>query len=201
MSSGQLTPSIIVMPSDGGYGQGTFYMDWYDGTGNFEQYFLYDLVIDIDKNYRTLKDTSKRVVCGLSMGGFGAFSLALRNPGLFGAAASLSGWLISTRHLSDQFSRSEVSRLVGPLYGPHAQAHDLQLVARSILTSELRPALYLNCGQGDYLFAMNEDFHHHLDQIGYEHTYEEFEGGHTWDYWKEHLPDALKFFQAYFRSC
>jgi putative tributyrin esterase len=199
IGSGQLVPSIVVMPSDGGYGQGTFYMDWYDGTGNFEQYFLYDLVSDIDKQYRTISSARERVICGLSMGGFGAFSLALRNPDWFGAAASLSGGLVSSHHLVDQFSRSEVSRMIGPLNGPYAQAHDPQLVANLRMQDERRPALYLNCGRGDYLFAMNEDFHRHLDAIGYVHTYEQFEGEHKWEYWKEHLPDALRFFQSYFQ--
>lgn len=32
-SQSKLRESIIVMPSDGGYDIGTFYADWYDGSG------------------------------------------------------------------------------------------------------------------------------------------------------------------------
>jgi putative tributyrin esterase len=200
IGSGQLAPSIIVMPSDGGYGHGTFYMDWYDGTGNFEQYFLYDLVPEIDKQFRTIASFRHRVLCGLSMGGFGAFSLTLRNPDLFGAAASLSGALGSSAHITDSYVRSEVTRMIGPVLGPYAQEHDPQIMASLIMKDEQRPSLYVNCGRNDYLYAMNLDYHKYLQLIGYEHMYEEFEGEHTWEYWTEHLPDALKFLQSYFQK-
>jgi putative tributyrin esterase len=195
--SKELTPSIVVMPSDGGYGQGTFYMDWYDGSGNFEQYFIYDLVPEIDKQFRTIANLGQRVICGLSMGGFGAFSLSLRNPNLFGAAASLSGGLASSVHVAESYSRSEITRMIGPVNGPHAQQYDPQLAANLRIIDEFRPALYLSCGTDDYLYGMNKDYHTHLQNIGYEHTYEEFEGEHNWDYWTKHLPDALKFLQSY----
>ncbi|MDF2963813.1 MAG: putative esterase [Paenibacillus sp.] len=198
MASGLLRKSIVVMPNDGGYGQGTFYMDWYDGTGNFEEYFIYDLIPDIDKHYRTINDRRYRTVCGLSMGGFGAFSLALRNPGLFGAAASLSGVLSSTAYAADNFSRRDVGRMIGPVLGPYAQEHDLQLCASGRLLDPQKPALYFDCGTGDFLYQMNADYHRHLDTIGYEHTYQEFPGEHTWEYWTEHLPDALSFIESHF---
>ncbi|WP_240418673.1 alpha/beta hydrolase [Paenibacillus periandrae] len=197
MNNGELIPSIVVMPSDGGYGQGTFYMDWYDGTGNFEQYFIYDLVPEIDRHYRTIDSSVQRVLCGLSMGGFGAVSLALRHPERFGAAASLSGGLVSSQHLKDQFARSDVGRMIGPLHGPYAESYDPQLVANLRMQDGRCPALYMNCGTSDYLYTMNQDFHQHLKTIGYTHTYEQFEGEHNWTYWKEHLPDALRFIQSY----
>jgi putative tributyrin esterase len=197
IAEGELSPSIVVMPSDGGYGQGTFYMDWYDGSGNFEQYFIYDLVPEIDKQFRTTAEYRQRVIGGLSMGGFGAFMLALRNPDLFGAAASLSGGLASSVHVAESYSRSEITRMIGPVYGPHARAYDPQLVAGLRVKDARRPALYFNCGRNDYLYGMNADYRTHLLNIGYEHTYEEFEGEHNWDYWTRHLPDALKFLQAH----
>lgn len=200
IASSQLRKSIVVMPSDGGYGHGTFYMDWYDGTGSFEQYFIYDLIPDIDKHYRTIKEPQARAVCGLSMGGFGAFSLSLRNPGLFGAAASLSGALTSTAFIADNFSRSDVGRITGPVQGPHAQAHDLQLCASLRVKDEQKPALYFDCGTADFLYTMNASYHEHLTKIGYDHVYREFPGEHTWEYWTEHLPDALSFIEEYFGS-
>ncbi|TDF99625.1 alpha/beta hydrolase [Paenibacillus piri] len=200
MSSCQLRKCIVVMPNDGGYGQGTFYMDWYDGTGNFEQYFIYDLMPDIDKNYRTIQDMRSRAVCGLSMGGFGAFSLSLRNPGLFGAAASLSGALISGANVADNFARRDVGRMTGPVEGPHAKSYDLHRCASRRVSDMQRPALYFDCGTEDALHHMNADYHRHLDRIGYAHTYREFPGEHTWDYWTEHLPDALGFIEQYFGS-
>ncbi|WP_028548255.1 alpha/beta hydrolase [Paenibacillus sp. UNC451MF] len=200
MQEGSLRKSIVVFPSDGGYGLGTFYMNWYDGTGQFEDYLIYDLLPEIDKHYRTIPDRAHRVISGLSMGGFGAFSLSLRHPELFGAAASLSGAMTSTGLISVQYARSDISRMIGPLHGPYAQQYDLQKLADTQLTNDQRPALYFNCGTEDYLYSMNAAYHEHLDRIGYQHEYEEFSGEHTWDYWTQHLPDALGFLEASFKQ-
>ncbi|PZE21791.1 alpha/beta hydrolase [Paenibacillus xerothermodurans] len=197
MSSGELRPSIVVMPSDGGYGHGTFYVDWYDGSGNFEQYFLYDLIPEIDQKYRTVANRSHRAVCGLSMGGFGSFSLTLRHPDTFGAAASLSGALISNHFVSEQVAQSEAARIIGPPRGQHALNYDLYVRANERVNEPDQPQLYFSCGTSDYLYSLNTAYHHHLDAIGYAHVYEEFDGAHTWEYWTEHLPDALRFIESY----
>ncbi len=85
-AEGKLPECIVVMPSDGGYGHGTFYMDWYDGTGNFEQYIICDLIPFIDSTYRTIASREGRAVCGLSMGGYGAVMLALKKIRRFSEA-------------------------------------------------------------------------------------------------------------------
>ncbi len=46
-------------------------------------------------------------------------------------------------------------------------------------------------GVDDELIGYNREFHDHLDTIGLEHTYLEYPGAHTWDYWDEHVPEAL----------
>ncbi|MFE5317415.1 alpha/beta hydrolase [Paenibacillus sp. NPDC056579] len=200
MDEGTLRKCIVVMPNDGGYGTGTFYVNWYDGTGNFEDYMLYDLVGEIDKAFRTIPDREHRAVCGLSMGGFGAFSLALRNPEVFGAAVSLSGALTSTELIGPQYARSDISRMIGPLNGPYAQSLDLQKLAEHRLHDAHPPALYFHCGTEDYLYSMNEAFHAHLNRIGYTHRYETYSGEHNWDYWTGHLARSLSFMDSFFAA-
>lgn len=198
IQSGELRECIVVMPSDGEAGHGTFYMDWYDGTGNFEQYFVYDLVPYIDRHYRTVADRNHRVIAGLSMGGFGSCYLALRHPDLFGAAASLSGALGSVSSMEEKmFDRSQFPRMTGPAAGPYARERDLHLLASKEAANPQRPSIYFNCGTEDYLFAMNTSFKQHLDSIGYAYEYESFPGVHNWDYWTEHLPDALRFLESW----
>ena len=48
-----------------------------------------ELVPFVDARYDTLP--GRRAVCGKSSGGFGALHFAMRRPGLFVAAASISG--------------------------------------------------------------------------------------------------------------
>lgn len=199
IASGELRECIVVMPNDGGYGHGTFYVDWYDGTGNFEQYFIHDLMPFIDANFRTKTDPAYRAVAGLSMGGFGAFSLSLRHPRLFGSAASMSGALGMIGQLpSYDFSRSDWARMIGPQRGDYARAHDLAVLSEARLREGNGPALYFDCGKDDYLYQMNLHFKSHLDSIGYAYEWAEFSGEHNWEYWKEHLPDSLRFFEGRF---
>ena len=195
----RLGECIAVMPGDGGYGQGTFYMDWYDGTGRFEQYITDDLVPFIDTEFRTLAAKETRAVAGFSMGGFGAFSLALRRPDLFGSAASISGALGSVLGMSaKEFARSDFPRMTGPASGPYARERDLYVLAARRLGEGTAPSLYFNCGSEDYLLGMNRYFFGHLGEIGYPHRYEEFPGDHGWPYASSHLADVLLFFEESF---
>jgi putative tributyrin esterase len=201
IESSELSKCIVVMPNDGGHAHGTFYSDWYDGSGNFEQYFIDDLIPYIDTMYRTRPQRESRAIAGLSMGGYGSIMLALRNPDLFGAAASLSGALGSIGKLKQmEFDRSNFGQMYGPLRGAYAKGYDLHVLAslRMENVNEPKPQLYFNCGTEDYLYGYNVDFHRYLSEIGYEHEYEEYAGEHNWEYWTLHLSDALSFLGKHF---
>lgn len=194
---GSLRDAIFVFPSDGGLGDGTFYLDWYDGSGRFEQYFLYDLVSGVDRSFRTIRDKWSRALVGLSMGGYGAFMLSLRHPDLFGIGASLSG---AFGDLEGYMQPHAAARLLGPKGGPYAKQYDVMELSASRIDDPQRPYLYMDCGRDDTLvYPHNVRLHEHLSSIGYTHVYQEFAGGHTWEYWKEHLPDALRFVENCFR--
>jgi len=51
----------------------------------YEDYIARDLVRHVDSTYRTLADRRHRGIAGLSMGGFGAVTLALEHPDVFSA--------------------------------------------------------------------------------------------------------------------
>ncbi|HWC33301.1 MAG TPA: alpha/beta hydrolase family protein [Mycobacteriales bacterium] len=92
-----LPPMITVMPDGGVEG---FYTDWY-GTDidqpaeqvapGWATFDLHELVPFVDRHYRTRAGRAGRAIAGLSMGGFGATSLAARAPGTFAAVGSFSG--------------------------------------------------------------------------------------------------------------
>ncbi|MCZ8515915.1 alpha/beta hydrolase family protein [Paenibacillus filicis] len=200
MRSGSLRESIIVMPSDGGYGHGTFYVNWYDGSGRFEDYILYDLIPAIDREFRTIASAEHRAVCGLSMGGYGAFVLSLRNPDVFTAASSIAGALTATSQLTEDMLRTDVCRMIGPVQGPFAKELDLHVLAARRVKEEKKPALHFNCGKSDYLYPLNVAYKSLLEQIRYPHEYMEFEGEHNWDYFGKHLTEALDFIERQFAA-
>lgn len=83
---------IVVMPDGGPAG-------WYSNPkqqavpSNYETFHIDQLIPWIDQNYRTLGKDRSRGVVGSGMGGFGALKYAAKHPALFGAVASLSGFV------------------------------------------------------------------------------------------------------------
>lgn len=197
VGSGKLRDAILVMPNDGGYNRGTFYVNWYEGANcRFEDYILHDLVKFIDTKFKTVAAPQARVIAGDSMGGYGAAMLALRHPDVFGAAASLSG----NMQVLQTLRHDEVAPMYGPVDGPYARQYDLAALAEQAVHSPVRPRLYFDCGVDDFLYPTNLFFERHLLDIGYPHLFQRFPGDHDWAYWKEHLRDAFVFFESHFKA-
>jgi S-formylglutathione hydrolase FrmB len=53
------------------------------------------------------------------------------------------------------------------------------------------PALAFDCGVDDHLLDDSRRFHAKLESLGLPHEYREHAGAHTWDYWDEHVREAL----------
>ncbi|GAA3843351.1 alpha/beta hydrolase [Streptomyces phyllanthi] len=84
---------LAVMPSSGPTGIPT---DWWNYGRNLPDYetFHVDEVMELLRT--TYRAGTRRVVAGVSTGGYGAFAFAARRPGVFAAAASYSGILDTT---------------------------------------------------------------------------------------------------------
>ncbi len=79
---------ILVMPDAFTRLGGSQYVNS-SATGRYADHVAEELVSFVDGSYPTLDGA--RGVCGKSSGGFGALHLAMRYPGVFRAAASISG--------------------------------------------------------------------------------------------------------------
>lgn len=134
---------------------------------------------------------------GLSMGGYGAFKLALNCPSQFAAAASLSGALgtdlakrLTGEH--DENRRRELFDTFGEPARFTGSVNDLPAVARRLAeTGQQRPVLYQCCGTEDFLYDDNVAFRDLLRSLGYEVTYEEEPGSHEWAYWDAKIQRVL----------
>jgi len=58
-------------------------------TGNWEDFFLSDLVPYVDANFRTLTGQDSRGIAGDRMGGYGAIRFGMRHPEVFGSVYAL----------------------------------------------------------------------------------------------------------------
>ncbi|MGM0509251.1 MAG: alpha/beta hydrolase, partial [Fusobacteriota bacterium] len=81
---------VIVVSLDGyGYLPGSFYVNS-PVMGNWEDYVINDIIGYIDGNYRTIDSKEGRAISGISMGGFGALNLAMKNSDMFNLVYSFS---------------------------------------------------------------------------------------------------------------
>lgn len=134
-------------------------------------------------------------VAGLSMGGYGAFKLALRHPSRFAAAASLSGALDKARRTAASPSEwtPELEDCFGKLDELAGSEHDVFHLARKVAQRQrLRPRLYVCCGTEDFLYQDNVRFRKHAKGLGLDLTYEEGPGEHEWGYWDKQIQKVLE---------
>jgi S-formylglutathione hydrolase FrmB len=89
IAKGIAAEMIIVLPNGRNAYLGSFYTNS-AVTGNWEDYVYRDVVNYVDGHYRTLAKASSRGIAGHSMGGYGAFVIAMKHPDIFGATYALS---------------------------------------------------------------------------------------------------------------
>jgi diacylglycerol O-acyltransferase / trehalose O-mycolyltransferase / mycolyltransferase Ag85 len=141
------TEALIVMP-EGGYTG--FYSDWLTGPA-WETFHLTELRRLLEHDYRA---GQRRVIAGLSMGGFGALSYAARHPGMFRAVASFSGVAHSTYDTATTAAIREIVASTGAdpdaLWGdPVADADTWAAHNPYELARRLRVPVYLSSGNGE----------------------------------------------------
>ena len=138
----------------------------------------------------------ENMVAGLSMGGYGAFKLALRCPENYAAAASLSGALDLAGHESDE-GQERAGRDIELVFGPDVAIRDtdddLFACARKLVASGApQPRLYQWCGTEDFLYQDNVRFHELARELDLNLTYEDSPGDHQWSYWDQQIQRVLE---------
>jgi putative tributyrin esterase len=185
-------PIIIVMPDAGD--------SWYVNSASvpqdkFEQYIIRDIIGEVDQHWRTLRSPHRRAIAGLSMGGYGAVKFALKFPGSFGFAGSISGAFNAAQpELAE--SRADLAPSLVSAYGPSKSAvraeNDIYQLADHVTASAI-PYVYLDCGNRDVSFLQsNRNLAAKFSERKIAYEYHETPGAHTWQYWDERLPDLLK---------
>jgi len=135
-------------------------------------------------------------VAGNSMGGYGAFKLALRRPELFAAAASLSGALdaaeLAGREEAGPFRRDELREIFGDPGKVAGGKNDLfHLARRAAESGQPLPRLWQCCGTEDELYEANLRFRDLARELSLDLTFEEHPAGHNWAYWDQVIPRVL----------
>jgi S-formylglutathione hydrolase len=187
----------------------------------YEDYVVQDVLAWVDATYRTRQGRGARGVGGLSMGGLGALSLAMRHPDVFSVAVSHSGAVSLLYAGPHPFAPGRVVQLsdlaawggggevrvpgmpdwVRRIYGPDLagwRAHDPATLAASLRDGRL--ALSFDAGAEDWLGYDDEALYlaEVLTAAGVSHEVTIVPGGdHDDRYFETRVDDALAFFAAH----
>ena len=186
--------AAIICP-EGGL---SFYTDMAYGEP-FYSHITQELIGQTRRMFHLSEKREDTFIAGISMGGYGAYSIALRNPEIFGGAASLSGALdmCCEENLSDESNAPFFRSVWGDDYRNTLPGSDGDLFAladRLSKSGKPLPRLYQMCGTNDFLLEANRKFRDFIQGKGFEHVYSEPEGTHEWGLWDRVTPDVLNFF-------
>lgn len=176
----------------------SFYNDMVHGLKYWQ--FISEEVPALARDLFSLSSARKHnFVGGLSMGGYGAFKLALTYPDRFAAAASLSGALdlpevvrVKKNEPDNKEWIKEMHTVFGDLSKVPGSRHDLFALARKAARAPVKPRLYQCCGTEDELYPDNIRFRDAVQKLPLDLTYEEGPGEHNWAYWDKMIQRALE---------
>jgi enterochelin esterase-like enzyme len=199
IKEGKMPPMIIVTPD----GFKSFYMNAADGSMNYEDFFIKELIPHIEKTYKAKTEKRFRGIAGLSMGGYGSLLYALKYPHLFVAAAPLSVAIWTNNdfeNMSETMYGSYFASVIGKnLKGkerltPHWFANSIFSIIDKKTTEELSAVKYwIDCGDDDFLTIGNAQLHISLTNKKVAHEFRMKDGIHSWTYWRMGVIDGLSF--------
>ena len=180
----------VVMP--------TTHLGWYTDMAVGNRYWTFiseELPVICRSFFKGLSDRREdNFAAGLSMGGYGALKLGLNAPDKFAAVASLSGGLDMMEHVKREGGTSPFwTSVFGSPEKAEGSENDLFAQAKKLKASgKPLPKVYMWCGTEDFLYDSNVRMRDHLQDLGYDLTYEESPGDHQWKYWDEKIQTVLK---------
>lgn len=186
IDAGRIRPMVLAMPSDGLFGDGSGYFA-HNGV-DYEGWIVNDVVRCVQDVVPELSVDSPLFIAGLSMGGFGALRLAAKHGSRFVAASAHSAFT-EAAHLCSFLK-------VAPAVYGNASQEELGIIHWMKSNRECLPRIRFDCGLNDDFLPLNRQLHRAMNDLSIDHVYEEYRGGHTWDYWKLYIEKTLLFFEA-----
>lgn len=183
---------VAVMAS----AENSFYQDMYHGKA-FYTFFTEELVEYVRTLFPVSRKRENTMIAGLSMGGYGAWYLALKRPDLFSKAASMSGAVdIEACYQGGQNGSIDSPFQWNMIFeNPRELGHsdaDLFTLAEKDLTEGTLPELHQSCGTRDFLIEMNRNTYEKMKHMGIKVEYEEVpEHMHNWDFWDLEIQKVL----------
>lgn len=171
----------VFMP----FGARSFYTDMKYG-GGYYTHIAKEVPLFAESLFNIPKGRSKWYVAGLSMGGYGALKIALKENEFFAGGAALSP---VTKLDDHRFPETLI-----PVFGEELIIPDdenLFALTSKFNKRENNPRLIVIDGKSDFMFNNYLEFLQHMDKLDYDFIHKEYEGEHNWDFWDEHITEIL----------
>lgn len=176
-------------------GDSSYYMNEAESPANkYEDYFLREVIPDVESRLPAAGDRAHRAVVGVSAGGFAAVKLALARPELFAFAGAISPALdVPSRRFSvRRWSQSmRFQQIFGKDGSETRRAADPFVLAKT--TDPARaPYLYVTAGENEPLREPITRFAAMLMAHGFAYEFHTKPGGHDWGEWDAQVPGCME---------
>ncbi len=172
----------VVMPC----GHRSFYTDMKYG-GKYFTYVAKELPAKMREFFNISDKREDNFVAGLSMGGYGAMKVGLRECDNFCAIGSLSAVM--------DIKLRDFDEVLVPVFGTQMEIpdeDDLFYLVNKQKDNPNRPRIFVGVGTQDGLLEGNHRMRDELEKLGYDMVYRESEGNHNWAFWDEYIQYVLK---------
>lgn len=177
--------------------------------GMFEDSFMKEIVGYVDKHYRTKAEKPYRAIAGLSLGGLHTKYISLNNPesfdyiGLFSAQTSnmIDKNVSSIKSIGEAWNSlknnlpfiggGKIDKAISKYTSDALYVYDNEDAKLKTLFAEPPKLYYIAVGKDDFVKKLNDDYRKKLTGNDYAFTYNETDGGHTWENWRKYLVDFL----------
>lgn len=187
---------IVVMPE--------VYNGFYINNTHGFDYFTYiseELPIKIANFFPISLKREDTFIMGNSMGGYGAFRIAMAKPAQYAAAVSFSGILgLDIHNNIFQFTNRDM-KTIENVFGLEESFEEsenslLYLAKKLDACDDVKPRLYHFCGKEDNItYSEGLKFIEFVKKnTSLTVRYEESSGGHNWLFWNTYIEKAFEFF-------
>jgi S-formylglutathione hydrolase FrmB len=198
-AAGKIGEFIVAVP----YGANSFYLNGKDGT-RYEDAIVKDFIPFVDKTYRTTAMPRERVIEGISMGGYGALTIAFKHPEMFVAVAAHCAAVFEElpkppTSATDQrgaYRYQIASKIFGAPPDPQFFSTNNPLDLAAANADKIRSLkIYFDVGEQDrYGFADgNRRLDAALTKAGVQHEFHSGPGDHGWSFLLDRIEPAMTF--------
>lgn len=196
IADGTMPPVVVIMP-DGD-------ISWYSNVDqlhyNWENMFFKEMMPYMEKEYRAGGRKDRRIIAGLSMGGFGALKYAMKHTDKFAMCMALSPAVFTDEDIvnmgdnwfGERFEMMFLHEKGEARINERWRSENPIHLAKSVPADRLKSVrFYIDCGDRDFLYRGNAALHVAMRDAGIPHECRMRQGDHNWVYWREGLRQSF----------